>query len=113
MTGGTALILGTVGDNFGAGMTGGMAFVYDEKNLFAKKVNPESVIWQRFASYHWEDVAKGLIARHASLTGSTWARGLLEDWDRARTRFWQVCPKEMVSRLSHPLNDEVATEAAE
>ena len=113
MTGGTAVILGAVGDNFGAGMTGGMAFVYDEQNLLPNKVNPESIIWQRFASHHWEDVAKGLIARHASLTGSTWARSLLEDWDRARNHFWQICPKEMVSRLTHPLSDEVAVEAAE
>ena len=46
MTGGTAIILGEVGDNFGAGMTGGMAFVYDEKNEFEKFVNPTSIIWQ-------------------------------------------------------------------
>ena len=112
MTGGTAVILGAVGDNFGAGMTGGMAFVYDEQNLLPNKVNPESIIWQRFASHHWEDVAKGLIARHASLTGSTWARSLLEDWDRARTCFWQICPKEMVARLKHPLSDRAQAATA-
>ena len=46
MTGGTAIILGAVGDNFGAGMTGGMAFIYDEKNEFENFANPESIIWQ-------------------------------------------------------------------
>ena len=47
MTGGNIVILGEVGDNFGAGMTGGMAFVYDIKKEFEKRVNPETVIWQR------------------------------------------------------------------
>ena len=42
MTGATAIILGAVGDNFGAGMTGGMAFIYDEKNVFEKFANPAS-----------------------------------------------------------------------
>ena len=49
MTGGTAVILGAVGDNFGAGMTGGMAFVYDPDDTFQRAVNPDSVIWQRLA----------------------------------------------------------------
>ncbi len=57
MTGGIAIILGRVGANFGAGMTGGMAFVYDESRTFASRANPESIIWQRLASEHWEGVA--------------------------------------------------------
>jgi len=109
MTGGTAVILGSVGDNFGAGMTGGMAFIYDEAGRFARKVNPESVVWQRFASRQWEETCKALIERHLELTGSRWAASLLEDWDRARTHFWQVCPTEMVNRLAHPLSDAPAT----
>ena len=47
MTGGTVSILGNVGDNFAAGMTGGMAFIYDKTKDFENKVNPESVIWQK------------------------------------------------------------------
>ena len=46
MTGGTVVVLGDVGDNFGAGMTGGMAFIYDINKKFDKKVNPETVVWQ-------------------------------------------------------------------
>jgi glutamate synthase (NADPH/NADH) large chain len=46
MTGGTVVILGDVGDNFAAGMTGGMAFIYDKSGEFEKKVNDESVVWQ-------------------------------------------------------------------
>ena len=47
MTGGTVIILGEVGDNFGAGMTGGMAFIYDPKNNFENFVNPVSIIWHK------------------------------------------------------------------
>ncbi len=54
MTGGVAVILGPVGDNFAAGMTGGMAFVYDAAGEFPRYVNPDSVIWQRINSLHWE-----------------------------------------------------------
>jgi glutamate synthase (NADPH/NADH) large chain len=114
MTGGTAVILGAVGDNFGAGMTGGMAFVLDEQGVFPDLANPESILWQRLASEHWEARLKSLIAEHAVMTGSKWANSLLDDWDRWRGAFWQVCPKEMVSRLSYPLNDrEAVVEAAE
>ncbi|WP_097063274.1 glutamate synthase large subunit [Sphingomonas guangdongensis] len=105
MTGGTAVVLGRVGTNFGAGMTGGMAFVYDERDEFARRANGETIIWQRLASAHWEQVLRSLVEAHVAATDSKWARGLLEDWARARARFWQVCPKEMVSRLAHPLSD--------
>jgi len=112
MTGGTAVILGDVGDNFGAGMTGGMAFVYDRTGSFARKVNPESVVWQRLASAHWEGVLKALVERHHAETSSRWAEHILRDWERVRGDFWQVCPKEMVSRIPHPLCDEGAALAA-
>jgi glutamate synthase (NADPH/NADH) large chain len=103
MTGGTAVILGRVGENFGAGMTGGMAFIYDERDEFERRVNPESVVWQRVQSPYWETRLKSLVAMHAVSTDSKWSNALLEDWDRVIGRFWQVCPKEMLSRLSHPL----------
>ena len=108
MTGGTAVILGAVGDNFGAGMTGGMAFVLDREGRFEAAVNPESVLVQRLASPYWEGVLRSLIAEHAAETGSRFAADLLRDWELVRGQFWQVCPKEMVSRLSQPLEAEVA-----
>ena len=55
MTGGTAVILGEVGDNFGAGMTGGMAFIYNKSGDFDKKVNPESVVWQSIENEYWSN----------------------------------------------------------
>jgi glutamate synthase (NADPH/NADH) large chain len=54
MTGGTAVILGRTGANFGAGMTGGMAFILDEDGSFERRANPESIVWQRLESAHWE-----------------------------------------------------------
>jgi len=108
MTGGVAVILGAVGDNFGAGMTGGMAYVLDLAGRFQGLVNPESVVVQRLSSPHWEAQLKRLIAEHAHETGSAFAEGLLRDWDRMRDYFWQICPKEMVGRIDHPLRAEEA-----
>ncbi|WP_136163599.1 glutamate synthase large subunit [Sphingomonas flavalba] len=113
MTGGTAVILGAVGRNFGAGMTGGMAFVLDEDGDFARRANPDSIIWQRFGALWWEERARALIAEHAVATESAWAHAILDDWHRWRDRFWQVCPKEMLSRLDQPLNDGAEAVAAE
>ncbi len=113
MTGGTAVVLGPVGDNFAAGMSGGMAFVLDREGRFERAVNRESVIVQRLASAHWEGVVHALIEEHARETGSKWAAGLLAEWDRTRQAIWQVCPKEMVNRLAHPLSDDTASIAAE
>ncbi len=112
MTGGSVVILGAVGKNFAAGMTGGMAFVLDTDGAFERNVNPDSVVLTRLASAHWEAVLKSLIERHRAETGSPLAEDLLHEWDVARRRFWQVCPKEMITRLEPPLEDTVATEAA-
>jgi glutamate synthase (NADPH/NADH) large chain len=113
MTGGRVVILGPVGDNFGAGMTGGMAFVFDAANRFEKMANPDTIIWRRLASAHWEEVLKQLVSEHARRTDSLLAEELLKDWDIARGHFWQICPKEMLSRLSHPLSDAPEAVAAE
>ena len=102
MTGGTAVILGPVGSNFGAGMTGGMAFILDTDGSFEGRANGESIVWQRIASSHWEGVLKELVEDHARATGSKWSAEVLADWDRWRDQFWQVCPKEMLSRLTLP-----------
>lgn len=106
MTGGTAVILGPVGSNFGAGMTGGMAFILDTDEQFERRANGESIVWQRLASSHWEAELRELVEEHAKATGSKWSAEVLADWDRWRGRFWQVCPKEMLSRLTHSLNEE-------
>ncbi len=110
MTGGIAAILGPVGQNFGAGMTGGMAFVLDSDASFESHANPDSIVWQRLASSWWEARLKGLIAEHAVATDSKWAHSILDDWDRWRGHFWQICPREMLTRLEQPLGEAAVAE---
>jgi glutamate synthase (NADPH/NADH) large chain len=111
MTGGTAVILGSIGVNFAAGMTGGMAFVYDPEDVFALKVNPETVTFQRIDHSHWENVLKALVEEHVGETKSPLGARLLNDWNRQLERFWQVVPKEMLSRLPQPLTTAQAKRA--
>jgi glutamate synthase (NADPH/NADH) large chain len=106
MTGGTVAILGALGDNFGAGFTGGMAFIYDPEGVFHLRVNPETLHWQRVESAHWDGVLHGLISRHAEETASRYARMMLHDWDRTLPKFWQVVPKEYIKYLPAPLTEE-------
>ena len=113
MTGGSAVVLGAVGANFGAGMTGGMAFVYDVDGSFERRANPESIVWQRLKSLHWESVLLNLVRAHHAATDSKWSGSLLDDWGRVADRFWQVVPKEMLDRLPHPLDDSEELVAAE
>jgi glutamate synthase (NADPH/NADH) large chain len=113
MTGGIAVILGETGGNFGAGMTGGMAFILDPEGNFERHANPDSIVWQRLDSAYWEAQLKALIAEHAEATDSQWSNSILDDWDRRRTEFWQVCPKEMLTRLEQALSDAVERVAAE
>jgi glutamate synthase (NADPH/NADH) large chain len=102
------VVLGPVGFNFAAGMTGGMAFVHDPAGRFLTVVNKESVVVARIVSAHWAEALKGLVETHARETGSPLATELLHDWDRALGDFWQICPKEMLSRLEAPLADKQA-----
>ena len=113
MTGGIAVVLGTVGANFGAGMTGGMAFVYDPEGRFPRRANPENITWNRLSSLHWEATLLGLVRAHHAATDSKWSGALLDDWGRVVEHFWQVVPKEMLTRLSHPIDDREVQIAAE
>ena len=103
MTGGTLAILGPVGDNFGAGMTGGMAFIYDTDGTFDTKVNRDTVVSHRIQSAHWSQTLRSLVAEHWVETQSRFAERLLVDWDREIRRFWQVVPMEMIDKLDHPV----------
>jgi glutamate synthase (NADPH/NADH) large chain len=111
MTDGLVAILGPVDANFAAGMTGGMAFVYDEAGRFPVLVNPDTVEIQGVETAHWKGALKDLIAEHVARTGSVRGQSILEDWPNAVRRFWQVCPKEMLSRLEAPLTDGEAVAA--
>jgi glutamate synthase (NADPH/NADH) large chain len=113
MTGGVAVILGEIGANFGAGMTGGMAYLYDPEGLAPALMNMETLVTCPVTVQHWEDQLKGLIERHAAETGSVKATEILTHWEAEKAHFLQVCPKEMLIHLPHPLSIEEAAIPAE
>ena len=96
MTGGLVTVLGTTGHNFGAGMTGGFAYVMDLNNTFVDKYNHELVEIQRISSEDMESYRnhlRGVIREHISETASEWAEHILENFDDYIGRFWLVKPK--------------------
>ena len=113
MTGGVAVILGRIGANFGAGMTGGMAYVHDPQGTAEDMMNLESLVTCAVTHPPWEAQLRGLVQRHADETGSLKAKQILNDWTVERLNFVQVCPKEMLIHISHPLSDEPQAVPAE
>ena len=104
MTGGTVVVLGDVGDNFGAGMTGGMAFIYDINKKFDKKVNPETVVWQTPETDYWITYLKNLVQEHYEETNSDFSKKIIENFDKEIFNFIQVCPKEMIDKPENPIS---------
>ena len=122
MTGGTVVVLGETGRNFAAGMSGGIAYVYDPKGEFAGKCNMamvslehvQTAAEQESKAEHgtWhshkrgseaqtdEAILKNLIERHFKYTGSTRARALLDEWSSARSKFVKVFPSEYKRALT-------------
>ncbi|MGZ8201768.1 MAG: glutamate synthase large subunit, partial [Burkholderiales bacterium] len=110
MTGGTVVVLGTTGRNFGAGMSGGIAYVLDEDGTFASRCNLSMVDLEpvlteleqeaRLSRDLWhlgtadEVVLRRLVESHAHCTGSAKAREITENWAQFRGRFVKVFPKE-------------------
>jgi glutamate synthase (NADPH/NADH) large chain len=113
MTGGTVAVLGDTGRNFAAGMSGGVAFVYDPKGEFEARCNTTMVNLERVlaskdqtdpAAWHSqsrtseresdEAILRRLIERHFKYTGSTRARNLLDDWANSRSKFVKVFPTD-------------------
>ncbi len=104
MTGGTVVVLGKIGDNFAAGMTGGMAFIYDPLNEFENYVNSNSVVWQTPETDYWVNHLKILITEHLNETESMVAKKILANYKNELKNFVQVCPKEMLDKLQNPLS---------
>ncbi|CAG4884959.1 Ferredoxin-dependent glutamate synthase 1 [Georgfuchsia toluolica] len=107
MTGGTVAVLGLTGRNFAAGMSGGIAYVYDEDGLFAKRCNLSMVALEkvlpeaeqaddglRHRNQTDEAQLKHMIEQHAKRSGSARAKALLADWAVARDKFVKVFPHE-------------------
>jgi glutamate synthase domain-containing protein 3 len=94
MTNGTVVVLGACGRNFAAGMSGGLAYVYDEKNDFTqKRCNHASVDLDPLEPED-EDLLRKLVSRHMVLTGSSRARWILQYWSEVLPHFVKVFPHE-------------------
>ncbi|MFH2114374.1 MAG: glutamate synthase-related protein, partial [Spirochaetota bacterium] len=94
MTGGIVTVLGAVGSNFGAGMSGGMAFILDEDGVAASRVDSASVSADGTINPDDQLLIKAELQRHLAETGSPKAKALLADWDRSIDLFVKVLPKE-------------------
>ena len=93
MTGGRVVILGRTGRNFAAGMSGGVAYVLDQKDDFERRCNRGMVDLEALTE---EDAVfvRQLIAKHVQLTGSTWAQMVLDRWGTPDGRFVKVMPRD-------------------
>jgi glutamate synthase (NADPH/NADH) large chain len=123
MTGGTVVVLGKTGRNFAAGMSGGVAYVYDEDGHFSSRCNTSMVGLEKVIAreqqpglpvglhreMHDEALLKALIEEHHRWTGSLRARDLLDHWADARSRFVKVFPHE----YKRVLADRATAAAAE
>ena len=123
MTGGTVVVLGNTGQNFAAGMSGGVAYVYDEDGLFHKRCNPSMVSLEKVETKEAqakvpqhlnqpdEVILKTLIEKHFKYTNSERAKFILDNWDKARTQFIKVMPNEY-KRALNELHASLTKEAA-
>jgi len=93
MTGGTVLVLGETGRNFGAGMTNGVAYVLDEEGDFPSRLNGELVQATRLMDSDELSLVYGLVQEHFERTASRRAEAILDLWDVYRSQFWKVSPK--------------------
>jgi len=110
MTGGTVVVLGPVGYNLGAGMTGGMAFVWDPDATLSTRLNTALVEAARPDAGLLEEL-RWLVERHQELTGSSRAAELLSDWAATVAHVWVVAPVDRVRRMEVQLASRVAASA--
>jgi len=96
MTGGQVIVLGATGRNFAAGMSGGVAYVYDLDGLFEKRLNKDMVNLYRLIECGDADIAnvKSEIEKHVELTGSPRGKHILANWDAELPKFFKVFPRD-------------------
>ena len=93
MTGGTVVVLGEIGLNVGAGMTGGELYVHDVHGRLPLRLNTQLVVAERGAG----DELRTLLEQHLRHTGSRIAANLLERWPAAPDEFWRVAPRAEIA----------------
>jgi glutamate synthase (ferredoxin) len=94
MTGGRVVVLGRSGRNFAAGMSGGIAYVFDIDGDFRQRCNLGMVDVERLEQPEEIGLVRDLIRRHIELTGSTYAAGILSDWVAVQPRFVKIMPRD-------------------
>ena len=92
MTGGRAVILGPTGRNFAAGMSGGVAYIWDPNNEFPPNCNMEMVNLEKVADKDDIEELRSLIGQHEKVTGSTIANNILNNWNQSLSHFIKVMP---------------------
>jgi glutamate synthase (NADPH) large chain len=100
MTGGKVVVLGATGRNFAAGMSGGVAYVLDEKGIFPANVNKQMVDLEVIDDQKEQRELFAMIEKHYKYTGSQRAKYVLENWDRVLTRFVKVMPRDYKRMLA-------------
>ena len=106
MTGGVVVILGSTGRNFGAGMSGGIAFVYDENGDFESRFNSGLADLEVVAEIEDTNVLRDMIENHEKLTGSKQAGMILGDWQESISKFKKVMPRDYKRVLEAKSNKE-------
>lgn len=94
MTGGRVVVLGPIGRNFAAGMSGGIAYVYDETGDVRQHVNAQMILFEELEDTYEINEVRTLVRNHVKFTGSDVAHGILENWEEARFRFVKMIPKD-------------------
>jgi glutamate synthase (ferredoxin) len=100
MTGGRVVVLGEAGRNFGAGMSGGVAYVLDESGSFAERVNKQMVAIETLSDEEEIAAVRAMIESHRTYTKSARAQEVLDAWDKFRPRFVRVIPKDYQRMLA-------------
>ena len=103
MTRGVVAILGLVGKNFGAGMSGGLAFVYDEKNVLPDRYNNQMIGLERLNNEEEIAALKQLVSAHHRLTSSPKAKAILDSWETSVSAFWKVVPHSPTADAPKPV----------
>jgi glutamate synthase (NADPH/NADH) large chain len=108
MTGGRVVILGETGRNFAAGMSGGIAYLFDPDARAASKINPEMVDLESVTEAEEAIELKGRIERHFEHTGSSAARDILADWKNSLRKFVKVMPRDYKRALAEKAAETMA-----
>ena len=106
MTGGEVVILGNIGDNFGAGMTGGSAFIYSDQKNLSEMMNKETIQSYQILDENWKKYLFKLLTNFSKETKSKRASYIIENFEQEISKFIHVVPNEVVDKLNYPVIEQ-------